>query len=68
MNTAPQLAFAGDCRQAFEFYARLMGGVITVMNTFGANEDKALPPGSTAAPRSPARPTSAPCAGRRTRS
>ncbi len=49
MNIAPQLAFAGDCRQAFEFYARLMGGVITVMNTFGANEDKALPPGSTAA-------------------
>ncbi|HEV2505304.1 MAG TPA: VOC family protein [Mesorhizobium sp.] len=49
MNIAPQLAFAGECRQAFEFYARLMGGVITVMNTFGGNEDKALPPGSTAA-------------------
>ncbi|MFD9901081.1 VOC family protein [Mesorhizobium sp. NPDC059025] len=49
MNIAPQLAFAGVCRQAFEFYARLMGGVITEMNTFGANEDKALPPGSTAA-------------------
>lgn len=49
MNIAPQLAFRGECRQAFEFYARLMGGVISVMNTFGANEDKTLPPGSTAA-------------------
>ncbi|MFE0017889.1 VOC family protein [Mesorhizobium sp. NPDC059054] len=49
MNIAPQLAFSGECRQAFESYARLMGGVITVMNTFGGNEGKALPPGSTAA-------------------
>lgn len=49
MDIAPQLAFSGECRQAFEFYARLMGGVITVMNTFGGNEDKALPPGSSAA-------------------
>lgn len=49
MNIAPQLAFRGECRQAFEFYARLMGGVISVMNTFGANEDKTLPPDSTAA-------------------
>lgn len=49
MNIAPQLAFSGQCRQAFEFYARLLGGVISVMNTFGGNEGKALPPGSTAA-------------------
>ncbi|PLP59020.1 VOC family protein [Mesorhizobium loti] len=49
MNIAPQLAFSGECRQAFEFYARLMGGIVTVMNTFGGNEGKALPPGSTAA-------------------
>lgn len=49
MNIAPQLAFSGECRQAFEFYARLMGGIVTVMNTFGGNEDRALPPGSTAA-------------------
>lgn len=48
MNIAPQLAFSGQCRQAFEFYAKLLGGKITVMNTFGGNEDRALPPGSTA--------------------
>jgi PhnB protein len=49
MNLAPQLAFAGQCRQAFEFYAKLLGGEITVMNTFGGNEDRKLPPGSVAA-------------------
>lgn len=49
MNLAPQLAFAGQCRQAFEFYATLLGGEITVMNTFGGNEDRKLPPGSVAA-------------------
>jgi len=49
MNIAPQLTFLGQCREAFEFYARLLGGEIVVMNTFGGNEDKALPPGSTAA-------------------
>jgi PhnB protein len=49
MNLAPQLAFAGNCRQAFTFYAKLMGGEITVMNTFGGNEKRALPPGSVAA-------------------
>lgn len=48
MNIAPQLAFSGQCRQAFEFYAQLLGGRIVVMNTFGGNEDRALPPGSTA--------------------
>ena len=49
MNLAPQLAFAGQCRQAFEFYAKLLGGKITVMNRFGGNEDRKLPPGSVAA-------------------
>ena len=49
MNLAPQLAFAGQCRQAFEFYAELLGGTIIVMNTFGGNEDRELPPGSVAA-------------------
>lgn len=48
MNIAPQLAFSGQCRQAFEFYARWLGGEIVIMNTFGGNEDRALPPGSTA--------------------
>jgi len=49
MNLALQLAFAGQCRQAFEFYAKLLDGEITVMNTFGGSEDHKLPPGSVAA-------------------
>jgi PhnB protein len=49
MNIAPQLAFAGQCRRAFEFCAELLGGKIVVMNMFGGNEDRALPPGSKAA-------------------
>ena len=48
MDLAPQLAFKGECRQAFEYYAKLLGGEITIMNTFGGNEDHALPPGSVA--------------------
>lgn len=50
MNLATQLAFKGECRQAFEYYAKLLGGEIVVMNTFGGNEDRALPPGSVAGP------------------
>lgn len=46
MNIAPQLAFNGDCKQAFEYYAALLRGEIVVMNTFGDNEDHELPPGS----------------------
>lgn len=49
MNIAPQLAFAGKCREAFEFYAALLDGEITIMNTFGGNDAK-LPPGSVAGP------------------
>ena len=40
MNLAPQLAFAGECRPPFEFYALLLGGEIIVMNTFGTNDMK----------------------------
>lgn len=50
MNLAPQLAFAGNCREAFEFYAKLLGGEIAVMNTFGGNAEHELPPGSVAGP------------------
>lgn len=50
MDLVPQLAFRGECREAFEYYARLFGGKITVMNTFGGNEDRELPPGSVAGP------------------
>jgi PhnB protein len=42
-----QLAFKGQCREAFELYERVLGGKITVMNTFGGSDPR-LPPGSTA--------------------
>ena len=48
MQIMTQLAFRGQCREAFEQYAKVLGGSITVMNTFGGNDAK-LPPGSTAA-------------------
>ncbi|MBY8823471.1 VOC family protein [Sphingomonas colocasiae] len=44
----PQLEFDGQCREAFERYAALFGGEITVMNTLGETGDVPLPPGSTA--------------------
>lgn len=50
MDLAPQLAFSGQCREAFECYATLLGGEITILNTFGGNEDRRLPPGSRAGP------------------
>ena len=45
MQVATQLAFKGQCRQAFEEYERVLGGKITVMNSFGGS-DAGLPPGS----------------------
>lgn len=48
MQIMTQLAFLGQCRQAFEYYEKVLGGKIAVMNTFGGN-DAQLPPGSTAA-------------------
>ncbi len=47
MQIMTQLAFGGQCRQAFEFYEKVLGGRISVMNTFGNSLAK-LPPGSTA--------------------
>ena len=47
MQVMIQLAFKGQCRQAFELYEKVLGGKITVMNTFGGSDIK-LPPGSTA--------------------
>ena len=47
MKVMYQLAFKGQCREAFEFYEKVLDGKITVMNTFGASDAK-LPPGSTA--------------------
>ena len=48
MQIMTQLAFRCQCRQAFEHYQSVLGGQITVMNTFGDNDAK-LSPGSTAA-------------------
>lgn len=47
MKVMTQLAFNGQCRQAFEHYEKVLGGKINVMNTFGGSDIK-LPPGSTA--------------------
>ena len=47
MQIMTQLAFNGQCRKAFELYEKVLGGKITVMNTFGVSDVK-LPPGSTA--------------------
>lgn len=48
MKVMTQLAFNGQCRQAFEHYEKVLGGKITVLNLFG-DSDAELPPGSTAA-------------------
>ncbi|WP_323846464.1 VOC family protein [Microbulbifer magnicolonia] len=34
MNFSPYLNFNGNCREAFEFYARVLGGEIIAMMTF----------------------------------
>ena len=47
MKVMPQLAFNGNCRQAFEYYEKMLNGKVAVMNTFGDNDAK-LPPGSAA--------------------
>lgn len=47
MNICPQLEFDGECEAAFEYYAGLLGGTITVMNKLGGTKDVPLPPGST---------------------
>lgn len=47
MQVMTQLAFNGQCRQAFEHYEKVLGGKIAVMNSFGGSDAK-LPPGSTA--------------------
>ena len=47
MRVMTQLAFNGQCREAFELYENVLGGKISIMNTFGGSDTK-LPPGSTA--------------------
>lgn len=35
MKIVTSLSFRGECRQAFEFYARVLGGEITAAQTYG---------------------------------
>lgn len=46
MKIMAQLAFDGTCRQAFEYYEKVLDGKITVMNSLGDTKDVPLPPGS----------------------
>lgn len=46
MKLMPQLAFNGNCRQAFEYCEKLLRGKITLMNSLGETQDVPLPPGS----------------------
>ena len=50
MKLMPQLAFNGQCRQAFEQYERILGGQVTVMNAFGEGHEADFPPGCTPTP------------------
>jgi PhnB protein len=46
MKVMAQLAFNGNCRQAFQLYEQVLNGKITVMNSLGDTKDVPLPPGS----------------------
>lgn len=46
MKVMAQLAFNGNCRQAFERYENVLKGKIAVMNALGDTRDVPLPPGS----------------------
>jgi PhnB protein len=50
MKLMAQLAFNGQCREAFERYANILGGTITVMNAIGESTDADFPPGCTPGP------------------
>jgi PhnB protein len=46
MRLNTQLNFDGDCRTAFEFYAKCLGGKITMIMTYGESPmAKHVPPG-----------------------
>ena len=44
MRANPYLMFNGDCREAFEFYARSLGGRIEMMQTHGDSPAKGHTP------------------------
>ena len=46
MKLTAQLAFNGNCREAFELYETVLNGKIKVMNSLGDTKDVPLPPGS----------------------
>jgi PhnB protein len=46
MKVMIQLEFNGQCRAAFEFYAKTLNGKIKVMNSLGDTATIPLPPGS----------------------
>src|SRR5262245_33986788 len=47
MKLNPYLSFDGQCRAAFQFYEKTLGGTITFMQTIGESEmAKSMPPES----------------------
>jgi PhnB protein len=46
MKAMVQLEFNGQCREAFEYYAKVLNGEIKVMNLLGDTRNIPLPPGS----------------------
>ncbi len=46
MKIVPSLSFRGQCREAFEFYARVLGGKVTAALTYGEG-----PPGMPVGPQ-----------------
>ena len=50
MQVMTQLAFNGQCREAFELYEKALGGKISIMNTFGGSDAKLLPGSTASAP------------------
>lgn len=47
MNINPHLNFNGQCKEAFEFYAKVLGGIVTFSMTWGempGGEAEKLPP------------------------
>lgn len=46
MKVMAQLAFNGNCREAFDLYEKVLNGKIKVMNSLGDTRDVPLPPGS----------------------
>jgi len=45
MKLMPQLAFNGNCRQAFEHYEKLLRGKITLMNAPGRDPGRSAAAG-----------------------